>query len=93
MFQATINQWALVFFLLYCPNTYAQKTSQNLSNKSKVALTVKPIAQLAITQKKPKLQLARNYQNHINIQNYWISEKLDGVRGHWNGKKTSNSQW
>lgn len=36
----------------------------------------------------PELMLAKTYQTDakkIRIQNYWISEKLDGVRAYWNG--------
>ena len=34
---------------------------------------------------KPDLQLANVYQDHINLENYWVSEKYDGVRAYWNG--------
>ena len=33
----------------------------------------------------PALLLANIYQSDIKLQNYWVSEKLDGVRGYWNG--------
>ena len=33
----------------------------------------------------PPQQLARLYQDHIVVKDYWISEKLDGIRGRWNG--------
>lgn len=36
---------------------------------------------------KPALLLAQNYQDHIDVKQYWISEKLDGVRAYWNGKQ------
>jgi len=32
--------------------------------------------------------LAKTYQAEINehrLQDYWVSEKLDGVRAYWNG--------
>ncbi len=32
-------------------------------------------------------QLARLYHSDIVIQDYWISEKLDGIRGRWDGSK------
>lgn len=35
---------------------------------------------------KPQLQLANIYQQPDNIQDYYVSEKLDGIRGFWNGK-------
>lgn len=38
-------------------------------------------------QSKPPLQLATNYYNSIDINAYWVSEKLDGVRGYWTGEK------
>lgn len=34
----------------------------------------------------PKIQLATNYQVSADISQYWVSEKLDGVRGFWDGK-------
>ena len=33
----------------------------------------------------PTVQLATTYQSKANISDYWISEKLDGIRGFWNG--------
>ncbi len=34
----------------------------------------------------PALLLANIYQSDISLENYWVSEKLDGVRAYWNGK-------
>ncbi|MBU2223656.1 MAG: DNA ligase [Gammaproteobacteria bacterium] len=36
---------------------------------------------------KPDLLLAQVYHNAIDVQQYWISEKLDGVRAFWNGQQ------
>lgn len=36
---------------------------------------------------KPDLLLAEVYQNNIDVQQYWVSEKLDGVRAFWDGKQ------
>lgn len=36
---------------------------------------------------KPDLLLAEVYDNNIDVEQYWISEKLDGVRAFWNGKQ------
>ena len=36
---------------------------------------------------KPALMLANIYHNGINLDEYWVSEKYDGVRAIWNGKK------
>lgn len=42
---------------------------------------------------RPNIQLAKNYQKqNININDYWVSEKLDGVRGYWNGKQLLSKQ-
>ncbi|EJI84661.1 DNA ligase [Alishewanella aestuarii B11] len=40
---------------------------------------------LAVT--KPDLLLAQDYQNNIDVSQYWVSEKLDGVRAYWDGKQ------
>lgn len=34
---------------------------------------------------KPELLLAQVYHDNIDVQQYWVSEKLDGVRAFWNG--------
>jgi DNA ligase-1 len=33
----------------------------------------------------PQIQLATLYKKPINIKEYWVSEKLDGIRGYWDG--------
>ena len=38
------------------------------------------------------IQHGVNYRNNININDYWISEKLDGMRGYWNGKNLLTRQ-
>ncbi|QBF81498.1 DNA ligase [Shewanella maritima] len=35
----------------------------------------------------PQLQLAKIYQSDMQLENYLVSEKLDGVRGVWTGTK------
>ncbi|MGB5446428.1 MAG: DNA ligase [Psychromonas sp.] len=40
----------------------------------------------------PPIQLATIYDQDINIQQYWVSEKLDGVRAYWNGKQLISKQ-
>ncbi|WP_269844819.1 DNA ligase [Methyloprofundus sedimenti] len=39
----------------------------------------------ALAIEKPKLMLARTFQPSVVITDYWVSEKLDGVRARWNG--------
>ncbi|GHE99380.1 DNA ligase [Thalassotalea profundi] len=38
------------------------------------------------------IQHGINYHNSLNINDYWISEKLDGIRGYWTGKKLLTRQ-
>ena len=40
----------------------------------------------------PKIQLATIYHKDIHVQDYWVSEKLDGVRGYWDGKHLISRQ-
>lgn len=42
---------------------------------------------LAWAQQPPELTLANVYQQGINLDRYWVSEKYDGVRGYWDGKQ------
>jgi len=35
----------------------------------------------------PPLLLAHKWETDINIQGWWLSEKLDGVRAYWDGKQ------
>lgn len=35
----------------------------------------------------PRLMLPTVYKGGIDVSQYWISEKLDGVRGHWDGHR------
>ena len=35
----------------------------------------------------PRLMLATSYRSGLQVSDYWISEKLDGVRGRWDGQR------
>lgn len=35
----------------------------------------------------PRLMLATTYHGGIDVSDYWVSEKLDGVRGRWDGQR------
>ena len=48
-------------------------------------LTSAPAALAAET--RPPLMLPNTYHPGIGLQNYWVSEKYDGVRGYWDGEK------
>ena len=41
---------------------------------------------------KPHLLQANIYSSDIQLQGYWVSEKLDGVRAYWNGKNLLSRQ-
>lgn len=43
-------------------------------------------------QSKPAIQHAKTYKKVDDISQYWISEKLDGIRGYWNGKQLLTRQ-
>ncbi|MGO1461450.1 MAG: DNA ligase [Marinobacter sp.] len=35
----------------------------------------------------PPVPLANTYQNGVSLADYWVSEKLDGVRAYWDGQR------
>ena len=39
------------------------------------------------TKNKPFLMLAHTWNEKMDINNWWMSEKIDGVRGYWTGKE------
>jgi DNA ligase 1 len=44
------------------------------------------------TAKAPPIQLATNFREDITIQDYYVSEKLDGLRAYWDGKQLISKQ-
>ena len=40
----------------------------------------------AVPPRAPELMLATPYVHGVEVRDYWVSEKLDGVRGHWDGQ-------
>ncbi|MGP4846211.1 DNA ligase [Marinobacter sp. 1Y8] len=40
----------------------------------------------------PQILLGESYQQGINLSDYWVSEKLDGVRAYWDGKQLLSRQ-
>lgn len=47
---------------------------------------------VTVAQAGPPLALAERYQNSVNIKQYLVSEKLDGVRGYWDGSQLLTRQ-
>ncbi|CAN5266136.1 DNA ligase [soil metagenome] len=58
-----------------------------------LALTGSPLARAAgaaaaqASATAPPLMLANVYHPGVNLADYWVSEKYDGVRGYWDGEK------
>jgi DNA ligase-1 len=50
-----------------------------------VALCLWPV--ISYANNTPPLTLSKLYQANENLQHYWVSEKYDGVRAYWDGKK------
>ena len=46
----------------------------------------------ADTYTKPEIQQAKSYKTVDDIKAYWLSEKLDGMRGYWDGKQLLTRQ-
>lgn len=40
-----------------------------------------------VAQTAPPLMLANTYRPGIDLADYWVSEKMDGVRGYWDGHR------
>jgi DNA ligase-1 len=55
-------------------------------------LLVSSLTGVSAENKIPKLQLANRYHDQIDISNYWVSEKFDGVRGYWDGTQMMSRQ-
>ena len=54
--------------------------------KMLIALLLVACCQLAAASK-PELILAQVYDDTVDVKQYWVSEKLDGVRAYWDGKQ------
>jgi DNA ligase-1 len=52
-----------------------------------MATLLAPALPLYATTTKPALMLAKVYHPGVVLQDYWVSEKYDGVRGFWDGQQ------
>ena len=80
---------------LACRDTVESKV--NITNIIKIAiyclfLWVMSANALANENAIPELLLAETYKKQIDISQYLVSEKLDGVRAYWNGKHLLSRQ-
>jgi len=55
-------------------------------------LLVTSLAGVSAENTTPELQLANRYHDQIDITQYWVSEKFDGVRGYWDGTRMISRQ-
>ncbi|MBL4940105.1 MAG: DNA ligase [Colwellia sp.] len=55
-------------------------------------LLFSPVEAQVKSSQKPKIQHAITYKAVEDIKEYWLSEKLDGMRGYWNGKQLITRQ-
>lgn len=78
----------LAAVLCQISETYA--SSSNVVNLS--SSTTLPDADQIQPNALPKLMLAKQYRDDINLRQYWISEKLDGVRAYWDGQQLRSRQ-
>lgn len=46
-----------------------------------------PVLSASAAAQAPPLMLAKVYQPGVTLQDYWVSEKFDGVRGYWDGEQ------
>ena len=46
----------------------------------------------AVAGEPPPLLLAKPYTDDIDVRDYWVSEKLDGVRAYWDGRRLLSRQ-
>jgi DNA ligase-1 len=63
-----------------------------LSTILALALIINCSLSAADTTVAPALTLAKTYKGKIDITQYWVSEKLDGVRAYWNGQQLISRQ-
>ena len=57
-----------------------------------ILLLFMPFLAISSEQTPPALLLAKVYKQNIQLEDYWVSEKLDGVRAYWNGKNLISRQ-
>lgn len=43
-------------------------------------------AGMAAADEPPRVTLADTYDGNVDLAEYWVSEKYDGVRGYWDGE-------
>jgi len=82
---------------LVVPNGALNESSKKVQKAQELDVTIvkeswcrsrfstNPVAQVPRMPIGPSVMLAKNYKSH-NVHNWWVSEKLDGVRAIWDGQ-------
>jgi len=86
-----INKTADDLNPLLLPSPLVARFTKNLILKSLVFLILSLTAASSIA-KAPAIQLATNYRQDIDINQYFVSEKLDGIRAYWDGQQLISKQ-
>ena len=73
------------FGILFCGNANASGFGQGVSDDSPLTKAVEPVS-------KPELLLLKSYDASVEVEGWLMSEKLDGVRAYWDGKKLWSRQ-
>ena len=82
----------IVMSLLSIENT-TQHHSPSLTSLLLFTLTLLTFSSLTPSYaQSPPIQLATQFREDINIEEYYVSEKLDGIRGYWNGTQLLSKQ-
>jgi len=78
------------FNLLILPYLISNKVTYNTLKN--IVLFVLILTTTSVIAKAPAIQLATNYRQDIDIRQYYVSEKLDGIRAYWNGHQLISKQ-
>jgi DNA ligase-1 len=70
---------------VFCSTCWREISRTVLLLLTLLGLSGSPFA-LAAEPEPPPMLLAQRYGGDIDVARYWISEKLDGVRAHWDGR-------
>ena len=62
-----------------------RRTLYSLARTTWLAFWLLCLATFGQAADKPALWLAQSYSGGLDLSQYWVSEKYDGVRGYWDG--------
>lgn len=86
VFYATYLEYEISF-------SYYDQGVINMRNYYLILLLLfMPFLTISSEQTPPALLLAKLYKQNNQLADYWVSEKLDGVRAYWNGKNFISRQ-